>query len=46
MEELGEGLKVIGRPTVSTNLDAWEFPETEKPTKEHTGTDLRPLVYM
>ena len=26
----------IGRPTVSTNLDPWELPETEPPTKEHT----------
>ena len=46
MEEVGEGLKGIARPPVSTNLDSWEFPETEKATQEHTGTDLRPLVYM
>ena len=26
----------IGRPTVSTNLDPWELPETKPPTKEHT----------
>jgi hypothetical protein len=25
----------IGRPTVSTNLEPWDFPETEPPTKEH-----------
>jgi hypothetical protein len=46
MGELGEGLKALkeipnnptGRPTVSTYLDAWELPETEPPTKEHTCT--------
>ena len=32
----------IGRPTVSTNLDPWELPETEPPTKEHTQAGLRP----
>jgi hypothetical protein len=31
----------IGRPTVSTNLDPWELPETKPPTKEHTQADLR-----
>ena len=31
---LGDG-NPIGRPTVSTNLDPWELPETEPPTKEH-----------
>ena len=30
----------IGRPTVSTNLDPWELPETEPPTKEHTWSSL------
>lgn len=25
-----------GRPTMSTNLDPREFPETEPPTSEHT----------
>jgi hypothetical protein len=25
----------IGRPTVSTNQDPWELPETKPPTKEH-----------
>ena len=46
MGELGEGLKALkeitnnptARPTVSTYLDAWELPETEPPTKEHTCT--------
>jgi hypothetical protein len=35
-----------GRPTVSTNMDLWELPETELPTKVHTGADLRPLISM
>jgi hypothetical protein len=26
----------IGRATVSINLDPWELPEAESPTKEHT----------
>jgi hypothetical protein len=26
----------IGRPTVTTNLDPWEVPEINSPTKEHT----------
>jgi hypothetical protein len=30
----------IGRPTVSTNLDPWEAPETELPTKEYTQAGL------
>ena len=44
MEELGEGLKElkgevllnpIGIPTMSTNLNLWELPESKTPTKEH-----------
>ena len=27
---------LIRRPVVLTNLDPWELPETEPPTKEHT----------
>jgi hypothetical protein len=30
----------IGRTKVSTNLDPWELPETELPTKEHTWGGL------
>jgi hypothetical protein len=30
----------IGRPTVSSNLDCCYFPETEPPTKKHTGAGL------
>ena len=30
-----------GKPTVTTNLDSWEFPETEPPTKEHTQAGPR-----
>lgn len=37
----------IGRPTVSTNLDPWELPETEPPTKEHTWAGPRlPCTYV
>jgi hypothetical protein len=32
-----------GRPTESTNLNPWWFPETEPPTKEQTWTGLRLL---
>ena len=35
----------IGRsPTVSTNPDLWELPETEPPTKEHTWAGPRPGI--
>ena len=30
----------IGRVTLSTNLDPWELPETEPPTKEHAWAGL------
>ena len=30
----------IGRPTISTNTDPWELPETKPPTKEHTQGGL------
>jgi hypothetical protein len=52
MEELGEGLKElkgmtpVGRPTVSTNLDPWEIPETETPAKQHSWTGPRPRAHM
>jgi hypothetical protein len=43
MFELGERLKKlkeegdpIGRPSVSTNPDPREVPETEPPTRQHT----------
>jgi hypothetical protein len=29
-----------GRPTLTTNLEPWECPETEPPTKEHTWIGL------
>jgi hypothetical protein len=32
-----------GRPTMSTNLDPWEVPETEPPTKRHTRAGPRLL---
>ena len=34
----------IGRPTVSTNLDPWELPETKPPTKEQTWSSSRSLA--
>jgi hypothetical protein len=36
----------IGKTTVSTNLDPWELPETESPTKDHTLAGLRPPAHM
>jgi hypothetical protein len=36
----------IRRPTVSTNLDSWELPETKPPTKEHTRAGLKSLAHM
>jgi len=35
----------IGRPTVSTNPDSWELPETNSPTI-HGQTGPRLLVHM
>jgi len=29
----GDGIPIV-KPTVSTNLSLWEFPETKPPTKE------------
>ena len=37
---------LIGRPTLSTNPDPWELPETKPPTKEHTWAGPRPLACM
>jgi hypothetical protein len=36
----------IGRPTMSPNLIAWEFPESEPPIKEHTWAGTRSWAYM
>jgi hypothetical protein len=36
----------VGKPTVSTNLDPWELPETDPPTKELTQAGLRSLAHM
>ena len=44
-ETEGDG-NPIGRPTVSTNLDCWELPETEPPTRQHTQAGLRPLAHI
>jgi hypothetical protein len=38
--------KLIGRPTVSTNPDSCELPETKLPTKEHTWAYLWSLAHM
>lgn len=35
-----------GRPTESTNLDPRGLPESEPPTKEHTGARTRPLAQI
>jgi hypothetical protein len=36
----------LRRRTVSTNLDSWELPETEPPTKEYTLACPRPQAHM
>jgi hypothetical protein len=36
----------IGSTTVSTNLDPWELPETESPTKKHTPVQARLSRYV
>lgn len=41
----GEG-DPIGRPTISTNLEPREHPETEPPTRQATWADLKPLTYI
>ena len=52
VQELGEGLKALkemgptGRPTVPTNLDPWELPESDSPTKEHKQAGPRPPTQM
>jgi hypothetical protein len=40
IKETGRGGSPILRPTVSTNLDSWELPQTKSPTKEHTWAGL------
>ena len=35
-----------GRPTESSNLDSWEFSETESPIKEHAQAGPRPPAHM
>jgi hypothetical protein len=40
-EETEGDCNPIGRPTVSTNLEHWELPETKLPTKEHARTALK-----
>ena len=36
----------IGRATVSTNLDPWEFLEAKAPTEEHTWAGPWPLLHI
>ena len=43
---LKEDSNPTGRQAVSTNLGSWEVPETEPPTKEHTGAVLRSPAHM
>ena len=46
IEEAEGESNYIGRPTVSTNPDPRELPETEPPTKQHMWDDLRPLAHI
>jgi hypothetical protein len=39
MEEAEEEGDTIGRPVVSTNPDPRELPDTEPPTRQHTGSE-------
>ena len=41
----GEG-NLIERPTVLTNLDPWELPETKATTKEHSQARLRSSAHI
>ena len=34
------------RPTEAINMDLWGLPESEPPTKEHTGAETRPLMHV
>ena len=44
--EEGDG-NPIGRPTLSTNLDPQELPETKPPIRDHTWAGLRsPGTYV
>ena len=36
----------IGRPTVSTTLDPWEFTKPKTPTKDHTESGTRLPTHM
>ena len=42
MEEAKEEGDPIVRPAVSTNLDPWELPDTEPPTRQHAGASQIP----
>jgi hypothetical protein len=44
-ETEGDG-NAIGRPTVSTNPEHWELPETKPPAKEHTRAGQWSLAHM
>lgn len=47
MEDLGGGLEVLTRrPTLSTDLDPLDSPETDPPTKDHIWVGSRPLTHM
>jgi hypothetical protein len=41
-----EGRVTTRRPTELTNLDPWDFPETESPTKQLGNDEPRPSVHM
>ena len=42
IEEAEGDANPIGRTTVSANLNPWELPKSEPPTKEHTWAGPRP----
>ena len=46
IEEPEKDMDSKRRPTESTNLDLWGLPETEPPTKKHTGAGSKPLTHM
>jgi hypothetical protein len=46
IEGADENVGTIGRPTLSTNLEPWELPETKPPFKEHTRAGPPPPIHM
>lgn len=46
VEEAEEKGVPITRPAVSTNLDLWDFSDTEPPTMYHALADIMPLTHI